>query len=324
MKKKTILKVFFSVLTVFLALTCTIASIKTKKIKADTVTDLTNTTWVLNSNISFAYWVNRWYINFTSNNTNYTEFYMGDDEEMWIYYSNNQVYYRGWVNDVYKTISITGGTDVTNANLISFLQNNATQQEPTPIGTEITHQYWSLYHFAIMENNQVVGDTDIEYTILFNQYYNSTFENTEQTGLIFSGMTTNYQHSLVQCVDGSTFTDLYIGDTNYIYNTCLYEFSVGDYMDSELYEFMSEMGVWFDDIEIYIVGVDEGLIRGFDEGRATGQADGVEYTNLITNILNGLGNILNIQIFPNITLGLIIGLPLLLGVFVIIIKILRG
>lgn len=325
MKKKTILKVFFSVLTVFLALTCTLASIKTKKIKADTVSDLTNTTWVLNSNITFAYWVNRWHINFTSNNTNYNEFYMGDDEEMWIYYSNTNVYNRGWINDVYKTIYITGGTDVTNANLISFLQNNATQQQPTPPGTRILYKYWSPYGAITMQNNDRIGDEDIQYTVLFNEYTDN-YDETTQTGLYFLGVQTSQtpSWSYIESNNGSGINILYHGESNIINNAMWLEFTYGDYMDTTLYDFMDLNGYWFDDSQAYIVGMNQGYAEGKVLGRALGQADGVQYTNLVTNILNGIGNLLNIQIFPNITIGLILGLPLLLGVFVIIIKILRG
>lgn len=300
-----------------------------KKVKADTITDLTGTTWVFNNNINFFYWSNRFYVNFTCNNTNYNQIYILDDEERCMYYytSNSSVgvYYDGWQSDNYKTITITGGNDVTNSTFISWLQGSATQQQPAPQGTEITHRYWAPMGVITMTNNQVVSDEEIVYTILFNEQRRQ-YDETTQTGLIFKGMITTDDppHSYIESVASVGINILYMGDTNNINNSMWLEFTTGDYIDDDLYNFMSLVGVWFDDTEAYLVGMNQGYVEGKADGRALGQADGVEYTNLITNIFNGLGDILSIQIFPNITIALLIGLPLLLGVLVIILKILRG
>lgn len=48
------------------------------------------------------------------------------------------------------------------------------------------------------------------------------------------------------------------------------------------------------------------------------------YDNVMSSVFNGFGNILNTQIFPGITIGLIIGLPILLGLFLIILKLIKG
>jgi hypothetical protein len=40
--------------------------------------------------------------------------------------SNKYVYENGWVLPIYKTITVTGGTDATNSTLISWLKANAT------------------------------------------------------------------------------------------------------------------------------------------------------------------------------------------------------
>lgn len=48
------------------------------------------------------------------------------------------------------------------------------------------------------------------------------------------------------------------------------------------------------------------------------------YNNIMQNTFSSISDILNVQIFPGITIGLIIGLPLLLGLFLIILKLIRG
>lgn len=303
-----------------------------KKVKADTITDLSGSTWVVNdypdviSN-------NTYYIDFTSNNSNWNIFRLsvGNDPSI-IYGFQETVYVDGyWYNNAFKTIQITGGNDATNSSLISWLQNNATMTvaptPPTPTGTQITHKYWSPYGAIQMNNNQVVGDNDIQYTVLFNEF-TSSYDETTQTGLIFKGVLTeqdpawSYIESLAPQIDGIYI--LYHGTTNIIDNAMWLEFNYGDYMDTDLYNFMDLWGYWFDDADAYIVGMNQGYVEGTEHGRALGQADGTQYTGLITGIFNGLGGLLSIQVFPNITIGLLIGLPLLLGVLIIIIKILRG
>ena len=300
-----------------------------RKVKADTITDLTGTTWVFNDTQNWTTDLN-YDINFTSNNIQYTKLYVYYDDSLDYYYYNSSngyvnVYHYSWVNQEYRTIYITGGTAATNTTLINWLQAHATQQQPTPTGTQITHKYWSPYGVITMSDNQVIGDENIQYTVLFNEF-TSSYDETTQTGLIFKGVLTEQDPawSYIESINGPGINILYHGTSNNIDNAMWLEFTYGDYMDTDLYNFMDLWGYWFDDADAYIVGMNQGYVEGTQHGRALGQADGTEYTGLITGIFNGLGGLLSIQVFPNITIGLLIGLPLLLGVLIIIIKILRG
>lgn len=340
-KKGCILSIFL-VLFIF-GVTIPLFMTNHKKIKADTISDLTDTTWLLNDTVVFDPYSDNshWYfINFTSNNNSFSILYFQnvdeDYDEFYLEYrlTNNNyvdVYYGGYnpnyemnvINSSYQEITITGGTDVTNSNLISWLQNNATQQGIAPVGTEITHKYWASYLDINLSNNEVIGDNNISYKVLLNTYTDNYNDET-LTGLTFTGLISNDNHSYIISIDGSITTILYQSDTSTIDNPMLLEFTLGDYIDSDLYDLMEDTGVWFDDARAYMAGTSFGSIYGFNRGIAYGEANATQYTSLVTNILNGLGNILSIQVFPNITIGLIIGLPLLLGVFIIIIKILRG
>lgn len=113
------------------------------------VTNLTNTTWEFNDTLSFTsaelIGVN-FSINFTAVNGNsYTYIRLGQDsfngETFFssVHYGNTLVYgsgsVGGWVEQFAKTITITGGQDVTNPQLISWLEANGTLQggeTPTP------------------------------------------------------------------------------------------------------------------------------------------------------------------------------------------------
>lgn len=337
MNKKRLVKSFILVFFIFgVSLPLFIGT--HRHIKADTINDLTNTTWQLNNSVSFdtSGYSKDYYINFTSNNVNCDRFiFTNQDEEsdyFYIYYksTSNQyinVYYGTWqsntlsvTNASYQQITITGGNDATNSTLINWFNNNATQIQ---LGTQLTYHYWSPDGIITMNDNDVYNDNSIEYTILYNQY-NNNYENTQQTGLIFKGKTTNDAHSYIESINGNGINLLYMGDTNNIDNSMWLEFTVGDTMNTDLYNFMSLYGTWFNDANAYLCGTNQGYVEGTAHGRALGQADGTQYTGLITSIFNGLGGLLSIQVFPNITIALLIGLPLLLGVLVIILKILRS
>lgn len=114
------------------------------------VTDLTGTTWLLNSSLDLSI-KTAYGINFVSNGSNYIYFAIGRSPNprepiayslayYTTYYNSRTVYsaYGGdWVDEVYRTIEITGGTDATNSTLIAWLQANAVQQvEPEPTGVK--------------------------------------------------------------------------------------------------------------------------------------------------------------------------------------------
>lgn len=101
------------------------------------ITDLTGTTWLMNSTTatpSSTIWKS---INFTSNSMSFNAITIYDDmdNEQVIAYRGAEefptiVYSWGWTNEAYRTIVITGGTDVTDASLIAWLEANATEQTP--------------------------------------------------------------------------------------------------------------------------------------------------------------------------------------------------
>lgn len=110
------------------------------------VTDLINTKWLFNNVLDVSGGLN-YTINFISNNINFTSLSCFPDIHLSFLMYDDVTVGQGlgefdtggpnintWDNEAYKTIEITGGTDVTNSNLISWLTANATQQsEPNPL-----------------------------------------------------------------------------------------------------------------------------------------------------------------------------------------------
>ena len=91
------------------------------------VNDLTGTTWYFNSSLTMmSQGIVVYNIDFTSNSTSYAA--LSTMAAIGITYDRTYAYMMGsWQNQAYRTISITGGTDATNADLIAWIQANATQ-----------------------------------------------------------------------------------------------------------------------------------------------------------------------------------------------------
>lgn len=140
------------------------------------ITDLTGTTWIFNNNLiysSFSSLASSYSITFFSLGRDWAEIQFINNGDYQIYYSDgterqyicntttsNETY---WSAD--KTIQITGGTDATNSDLISWLQTNATQDTPyqqVSLNSLNIHKVPSLslwkeqYNVGINENDLVI------------------------------------------------------------------------------------------------------------------------------------------------------------------------
>lgn len=188
------------------------------------ISDLTGTTWVINNTIndfpgdSFA-------INFTSNGNNYTHFNPTSEAPgeliIWLLvywdatFAGTTVYNSGiWVNDNYKTIEITGGTDVTNANLISWLQSNATQVVEPSASMSIGTSSISKILFGNTEVSKVflgsvkVYEKSTPVPTLINFYIDDQATTAEQGMSWFEWVSSNYNTEGYVCN----------GDYGYVHN----------------------------------------------------------------------------------------------------------
>lgn len=141
----------------------------------NSITDLTGTKWLILDAFEDLEFFNATYaLTFTSGNTSFSSFkgeiIAGPPEDRFnLYYNQILVYYsegvgnpESWEDQSYRTISITGGTDATNTDLISWLQANATQIIEPPANTyELTHSLTHLSHGNI--TIQITPDTGYTY-----------------------------------------------------------------------------------------------------------------------------------------------------------------
>jgi len=130
-----------------------------------TINDLTGTKWVINENPTVDGDI-VYSINFTSNNSIWSEFEFSTGNDPVIKYDFQTSVYNGdsgiWTSQAYRLISITGGTDAQNSTLISWLLSNATQ---VPV-VDLTGTEWLF--------NDIIGiSSDIEWFINFTSNANS-------------------------------------------------------------------------------------------------------------------------------------------------------
>ena len=140
------------------------------------VSDLTGTKWVFNSTVSstpFAY--SSVSLNFISNNEVFIGILDSADTSLDYETSDDHVSaytnYDEWTNNAYRIISITGGTDATNADLIAWLEANATQINVT----DLTGTTW------IINDNPTINPPSIH---VQNIYFTS---NNKQHNELFIG-----------------------------------------------------------------------------------------------------------------------------------------
>lgn len=101
----------------------------------ESLSDLTGTTWYFNSTIDFSGTADGSYaLNYTCVNQNISVIQILSESMAVILgadinaaFASSMIYMSHWLSESVRTISITGGTDATNATLIAWLEANATR-----------------------------------------------------------------------------------------------------------------------------------------------------------------------------------------------------
>ena len=134
------------------------------------ITDLTGTKWEFNDaeNINTLDINEEYELSFNTNSESKYSLRIGRNEgkkTIWYDYAT-ALYGASCMDEAYRTIEITGGTDATNSTLISWLQSHATQivtPEPTPstgvianifVSTAMVSLFALLIVFAVVKNKK--------------------------------------------------------------------------------------------------------------------------------------------------------------------------
>ena len=157
------------------------------------ISDLSGTKWILNSS-----WTTMpnglsatedngandgYSINYTTNGSSASSisFYDTDYPDLLTYGTLGTAVSRGWswTSQAYRIIEITGGTDATNATLISWLEANATQVEVTDLaGTN-----WTFHPKGLKTGVFGTSSTTRQYVNISFSATASTYEFTNQTAI---------------------------------------------------------------------------------------------------------------------------------------------
>lgn len=153
------------------------------------ISDLTGTTWVFNGTVYSTLEAQNqyYYINFTSNNLIHSYIFISEYDEVIVKYNylNTEVKVYdsragGWQNEAYQTIYITGGTDVTNAYTIRWLEENATQIIPqqtlATILFSINNPPYALVPVNIVQKKSISSGSSITNLTGTTWLFNSEFE----------------------------------------------------------------------------------------------------------------------------------------------------
>jgi len=146
------------------------------------IKDFTGYTWIGNSTISPMFYTVTYSINFTSNNTNYTEFnfenVFDDIIEDRLKYNDTIIYSDFddvWANDAYKTVIFTGdlsGTEIDRNQLSTWLNENGTIIPPI---TDLTNYKWTAND--TIDDSKMGYEYNINFTSNSNNYSKFAFVN---------------------------------------------------------------------------------------------------------------------------------------------------
>lgn len=74
----------------------------------------------------------------------------------------------------------------------------------------------------------------------------------------------------------------------------------------------------------YIDGYNEGMAVGYEKGKDAQATQQLTSTGWMSSIFGGISSLLNIQIFPGVTIGIIVGIPFIISLAYFVIRAFRG
>lgn len=321
------------------------------------VSDLTDTTWEIDAYPDLLGGQPRYLINFTANNENFVGIMLGqvdDIDPRWLTYLYNlsgiasdlHAYNSygatpGWLNESYRTITITGGADATNATLIAWLENNATLisggggdggNPDIPEGV----YYWAPDNpFADFDGElpQTFAYTyDIQTAYNGNIYDSITLGRTEQGYYIYAnreGFTLRVFQLGVWNAAFDDWRDEMVVTEDYYFTPTAESPQIGfdiifsaiitpfDEPQTPSERYWYRVGYDFGYDEGYDFGYDEGYRNGYRYGQATAGSIGQSiWDNMfifISNFFDALIELLSVELVPSVNIGLVtIGIPMVI------------
>lgn len=238
---------------------------------------------------------------------------LSDDLAFWRRYchylsgtSPNDFYWGYTMSSTDQSNTYTYNTNVTGLRYTTNIQDildNGWDNWDDPNLIVINSLTFSIYRGA---------NTDYNYRTITLNLANSQvrnviileFDNGLFTGDFTSGVANNNASDYRLYYDGFVFA-------NYTTFYSAWRYTTGDYWDG------------------YYAGEEYGYQQGYYYGKSDGYQEGLDSQptgafNLITTAFNSIASILNIDILPNLSLGLLVFLPVVIVVIIVVVKMIRG
>lgn len=240
-----------------------VGTINFSETQSNTITDLTGTTWVIDEEPVLAGANTDFYINFTSNSTNYAVLSSSGTTSgvlRYISYDGNSysvtpaltimntnldnldeppVYQYTWSDQAYRTITITGGTDATNTDLIAWLQANATLQEEPTSSIQVNNCRAFIKKQSITTNASCITNL-VGTTWEFNNSLTTTTISYNIQGNVHNNEYINYDFTSFN-YDNSYGVDIF----SFYYSTITAPYTFGDGFIYLPQEFMGYSTGWY-------------------------------------------------------------------------------
>lgn len=312
-------KIFIIFCCFFLVIASIFAVVPSFKVNADTtITDLTDTTWIFNQSISFSSSYDSsevLAITFSCNSINYDWLTYGQDDEHNTYIeflritsgtnvSGTIVWENGsWVNDSYRTINITGSSTrgpytATSSYAINWISSRATYFVPYSTYTLTTQ--WED-DFLLNPGTPPTSIRSDETIVMTFMPYNVTTTGYEVPEFLVTGCSYTWNRQTSQLTLYNATGNVTVVQQTFLLHTHEQYLTYGQ--------------------QRYTFGYNTGHTSGYAEGYEDGEdymQEHITGTEYIGTIANGVGNILGLKVFGQISIGVLLFIPLLLGVIKLI------
>lgn len=196
--------------------------------------------------------------------------------------------------------------------------NNTTGATVKKMSITIDNQSSHDYRFYFDASSSASGFTVYWYTPQMSWDYNSNYYHTNLFPMVIKSYS---KISIYQATTSnqSYFDAIYLDDLG-LSSAYTNGYTNGDYDGQvEGYENGYEVGYNDGEDDGYEVGYDDGFIVGNDEGQAT-----IGLFSVLAGAVSAVTGIFSLEIFPNLTLGSLILIPLVISIFVFFKKMSRS
>ena len=169
------------------------------------------------------------------------------------------------------------------------------------------------YRLNFIFNNDTVATNSINTEYTYYEYRYRANENNKY--LVFRGQSQVFNIKNLQMFD---LTYMY-GVGNEPTLEQLHEIFVADYYPFSLGE-VANVGYYTG----YYLGEKNGYTTGYEKGKDVQATQQLTATGWIQGIFGGISSLLNIQIFPGVTIGIIVGIPFIISLAYFVIRAFRG